>query len=333
MREKLHTLKRVRVRQSWNKYNLYNLTRQQRPNTRSRTFFQQKFAAKQETRKYHGEHMTKRAWQSIFRHSLKAVMPMSSQALARFDGSEQALGRGSGLEGGRNSKFASIPFMHQMFAPMERRLDIAVFRAMFASSARQARQFVVHGFVKVNGKKMKYPSYMLNPGDIFSVDPERVLFATGAPKNKPKVSKKSAAKTEGESSEASEKAEVEAKEEPAQAEAKPLRIQIKCKEESAEEAETGDAEVESKPSMNKPSGTEEDPTNPLDLSKPYATPWRPRDYMSPFAFIPRYLEVNHNICHAVYLRHPMARPGSSEVPTPFTHETLQLAYNWFLRRR
>jgi len=73
--------------------------------------------------------------------------------------------------------------------------------------------------------------------------------------------------------------------------------------------------------------------NPVDESKPYATPWAPRPYMSAFAFIPRYLEVNHNICSAVYLRHPVARPGLAEVPTPFSAEQLQLAFNWYLRRR
>src|SRR5438046_3078149 len=31
---------------------------------------------------------------------------------------------------------------------------------------------------------MIYPGYMLNPGDMFQVEPERVLFATGAPKTK-----------------------------------------------------------------------------------------------------------------------------------------------------
>lgn len=73
--------------------------------------------------------------------------------------------------------------------------------------------------------------------------------------------------------------------------------------------------------------------NPIDASKPYATPWRPRDYMAAFAFIPRYLEVNQNICSAVYLRHPVARPGLAEVPTPFHGETMALAFNWYLRRR
>lgn len=73
--------------------------------------------------------------------------------------------------------------------------------------------------------------------------------------------------------------------------------------------------------------------NPIDHSKPYATPWRPRDYMSAFAFIPRYLEVNHNICAAVYLRHPVARPGRTEVPTPFNENISTAAFAWYLRRR
>jgi hypothetical protein len=58
----------------------------------------------------------------------------------------------------------------------------------------------------------------------------------------------------------------------------------------------------------------------------------PRRYMPAFAFIPRYLEVNQNICAAVYLRHPVARPGQSEVPSPFPPHLQQLAYNWYLRR-
>lgn len=47
------------------------------------------------------------------------------------------------------------PYMQMTFAPLERRLDTAVFRALFASSVRQARQFVIHGAVKVNGKKVR----------------------------------------------------------------------------------------------------------------------------------------------------------------------------------
>lgn len=73
--------------------------------------------------------------------------------------------------------------------------------------------------------------------------------------------------------------------------------------------------------------------NPVDESKPYATPWTPRDYLSAFAFIPRYLEVNQNICAAVYLRHPVARPGLSEVPSPYSEAANANAFAWYLRRR
>jgi hypothetical protein len=75
-----------------------------------------------------------------------------------------------------------------------------------------------------------------------------------------------------------------------------------------------------------------DDENPMDDSKPYATPWQPRPYMGAFAFVPRYLEVNPNICAAVYLRHPVARKGLAEVPTPFSYLTSQLSHNWYLRR-
>lgn len=80
---------------------------------------------------------------------------MDAQYLASNDGSVESAGRGSGLQSSqkrRKQATEAIPYMQMIYAPMERRLDTAIFRAMFASSARQARQFVVHGAVKVNGK-------------------------------------------------------------------------------------------------------------------------------------------------------------------------------------
>lgn len=73
--------------------------------------------------------------------------------------------------------------------------------------------------------------------------------------------------------------------------------------------------------------------HPYAPEKRYQTPWQPRRFMSAFAFIPRYLEVNQNICAAVYLRHPVARQGYAEVPSPFPPNVMQLAFNWYLRRR
>lgn len=96
----------------------------------------------------------------MFRPRMQAVIPMDHRYLAEHDGSELAAGRGSGkdqpLEAGQ-IQFGKnkIPFMHMTYAPIERRLDMAVWRALFASSARQARQFCTHGMVKVNGQKVK----------------------------------------------------------------------------------------------------------------------------------------------------------------------------------
>jgi ribosomal protein S4 len=100
----------------------------------------------------------------MFDRRLPAVVPMDYKLLARTDGSEEAQGRGSGLNikkkkddddrSERERPPQRTPYMHMTYFPTERRLDTAVWRALFASSARQARQFVVHGSVKVNGKKV-----------------------------------------------------------------------------------------------------------------------------------------------------------------------------------
>jgi small subunit ribosomal protein S4 len=49
---------------------------------------------------------------------------------------------------------------------LELRIDNVVFRAGFASSRNQARQFVRHGHVAVNGKRVTIPSHSLRKGDV-----------------------------------------------------------------------------------------------------------------------------------------------------------------------
>lgn len=93
---------------------------------------------------------------------------MDAKRLATTDGRQQSAGRGAGREvdaeeesedGDRKvdaqTGMARTPYMQMAYWPTERRLDTAVWRALFASSALQARQFVVHGAVKVNGKKVR----------------------------------------------------------------------------------------------------------------------------------------------------------------------------------
>lgn len=51
----------------------------------------------------------------------------------------------------------------------ESRLDNVVYRLGFASSRKEARQLVLHGHYKVNGKKATIPSILLRAGDTISV--------------------------------------------------------------------------------------------------------------------------------------------------------------------
>ncbi|CAP71218.1 uncharacterized protein PODANS_6_5850 [Podospora anserina S mat+] len=439
-----HSLKRGRVRQTWNKYNLFNLFRMRDRKGNFGTFFQQKWHAKAATRAYHGEHIKEKQWERMFSRRLLSAVNMDPAYMAKYDGSEQAAGRGSGrdVKPGRSEKNVArntgnaegmTPYMQMTFAPQERRLDISVFRALFASSARQARQFVIHGAVKVNGKKMQHPGYLLNPGDLFQVDPEKVMIATGRKKTSKSESSSTPktptpeedAEPAEETAEAAEQSAEELSPEQLKAqhldglkqlhqharkiieenkdklsgghkkEIRELSKKIKeamnrARKVGTDVQETGDdmenlaslmseleltpaeraelrqqqqaeapaAEAPTNPSTpdypqlrtRTPVPTaqtkfdmvesqilkrllEEEKINPWDPSKPYATPWRPRPYMSAFAFIPRYLEVNPKICAAVYLRHPVARPGKTEIPTPFNMHTSQLAFNWYLRRR
>jgi small subunit ribosomal protein S4 len=57
---------------------------------------------------------------------------------------------------------AKGPTGENLIIMLERRLDNAVWRAGLASSRAQARQIVLHGHVRINGKKVNIPSYLVN---------------------------------------------------------------------------------------------------------------------------------------------------------------------------
>jgi small subunit ribosomal protein S4 len=52
---------------------------------------------------------------------------------------------------------------------LEQRLDNVVYRAGWAASRAQARQFVRHGHVNVNGRRVTIPSYQVRKGDAIEV--------------------------------------------------------------------------------------------------------------------------------------------------------------------
>ena len=56
-----------------------------------------------------------------------------------------------------------------LFRLLELRLDNIVYRLRFAVSRSQARQIVLHGHVRVNGKKVNIPSYIVKANDEVSI--------------------------------------------------------------------------------------------------------------------------------------------------------------------
>jgi small subunit ribosomal protein S4 len=57
----------------------------------------------------------------------------------------------------------------ELLSLLERRLDNVVYRLGFAGTRAQARQFVNHGHVTVDGKKVDIASYLVKPGEVIAV--------------------------------------------------------------------------------------------------------------------------------------------------------------------
>ena len=53
---------------------------------------------------------------------------------------------------------------------------LPLFRANFAASRNQARQFVRHGHVLVNGKRVTIPSFKVRQGDVVEIGPKAKNF-------------------------------------------------------------------------------------------------------------------------------------------------------------
>lgn len=65
----------------------------------------------------------------------------------------------------KSEEITGIQFMKLL----EQRLDNVIFRAGIGMTRPQARQFVSHGLVKLNGKRVKTPSIMTKTGDTFEI--------------------------------------------------------------------------------------------------------------------------------------------------------------------
>jgi len=55
---------------------------------------------------------------------------------------------------------------------LESRLDAVVYRAKFVPTVFASRQFINHGHIHVNGKRMNIPSYQVKEGDVVEIRPK-----------------------------------------------------------------------------------------------------------------------------------------------------------------
>jgi len=70
------------------------------------------------------------------------------------------------------AEIAKGPTGENLIVMLERRLDNVVKRIGLAGSHAQARQFVLHGHVTVNGRKVNVPSFLVSVGDEVILKPK-----------------------------------------------------------------------------------------------------------------------------------------------------------------
>jgi small subunit ribosomal protein S4 len=63
----------------------------------------------------------------------------------------------------------------QLLQLLEQRLDNVVYRLGLAATRPQARQFVSHGHVYVNGRRCDIPSRAVKPGDVVTIAPDAAV--------------------------------------------------------------------------------------------------------------------------------------------------------------
>ncbi len=64
---------------------------------------------------------------------------------------------------------------------LERRLDNVIFRAGFARTRMQARQFVSHGLFMVDGQRVTVPSFQVEIGEVITARPQSKMSPVFAP--------------------------------------------------------------------------------------------------------------------------------------------------------
>jgi len=131
--------------------------------TASETLFAQRWKSKAAVRAYHGDHIPEKIFKRWYLpETLPDVRPKRAvqsgddvealEEFARRKTTEEKYHAEEEVKG-------MAPVGSLMFAEVERRIDVFLFRACFAHSVYEARRLVVHGYVKLNGKQVRSSSH------------------------------------------------------------------------------------------------------------------------------------------------------------------------------
>jgi small subunit ribosomal protein S4 len=63
----------------------------------------------------------------------------------------------------------------ELLRELEQRLDNVVYRLGWRGTRAQARQFVTHGHILVNGERVNRPSYQVRPNDTIAIKPNSTI--------------------------------------------------------------------------------------------------------------------------------------------------------------
>ena len=151
---------------SWSPRNLYNLWKRTAgpksddilfKRTSDATLFQQRWKSKAAVRAYHGDYIPEKVFKRWYLpDSLPDVRPRRKV----FSGDNLDLelyARRKLKEKQQEEEIEEkglAPVGSLMFSEVERRIDTIVFRSCFAHSIYEARRLIIHGDVKLNGKKV-----------------------------------------------------------------------------------------------------------------------------------------------------------------------------------
>ena len=105
--------------------------------------------------------------QSSFRrkHSEYAIRLREKQKLKRIFGLTEKQFRNNFIKSTKQKGVTG----DNLISNLERRLDNVVYRLGLLSSRNEARQYVNHGHVLVNGKKVDIPSYVISVNDVVEI--------------------------------------------------------------------------------------------------------------------------------------------------------------------